>query len=172
MIIARKAAHERMDKSLHARMLAKKAWKLSVIARKHAQDKRAAAIKRKLHLVAELALHATKAHKWHGMMKEMHLKMLESKKIMLHTKSELTRWTHTFKEATEKHAKERAHEKMTQLKIQLKERVEDHEDKLIKEKNLKTTWLKLKAKNAHLKKMITVVKEGIAHHVIVYHKEF
>jgi hypothetical protein len=161
-------AHRNARLAIHRRNRAIHAWKISVHLRKVSYAKRAAAIKRKNAYIRDAKRWAIKAHSAHRSAKRMHVTMTASYKLMIHTRHQLTIWIRNLAKAASAAAKKRAHEKITQLRVQLAHRVKDHKIKLVKEKNLRAIWMRLRARVAHVRKLIVAVHKRINHWRSVY----
>merc|ERR1712160_148734 len=171
MITARKAAHLRMDKAKRAKALAIKAWKLAVIKRKHAQNKRNGAIRAKIAMVKSMKKHIKKAINWAIKMKLKHKAMMKAKNIMLKLKVSLKKLIAEHAVMTSDAAKVRLGERIAKLKKQLKHRKLDHKNKTIKEKRARSIWVGQRKVNAAMKVKISKVVSRISKWKAVYYKE-
>jgi len=170
MAMQHKLAKARFYKAHLAKMRAIKAYHLSVYHRKIAYKKRAWAIARKLHLI-KLAKHAViMAHRAMGRANHMKKLMIKAKNVLITVRHSYKIWMHKLKIAKDAAAKRRAHEKVVQLRVQLKIRIRDHLQKVVKEKNLRAIWLRLRAANRVAKHAIVVMGRRVVHWRGVYHR--
>lgn len=163
-----KLAHIRLMKAKHEKKMAIKAYGLSVIARKDAEDKRNHAIERRIKLVKKAKHWVVKADKAHHAQKAMFVKMTHAKEAMMKVKVELSVQIKALKHAATEAAKKRAHAKVTMLKTQLNHRTVTFNLYVVKEKNMKAIWMKLRHANEHAKKMIAAMTKKVHHWRGVY----
>jgi hypothetical protein len=168
MVIRKNIAAKASVRAVLLQRRAVKAWKVAVHLRKVAFAKRAAAIKRKVVLVRDAKKWAVKAHGAHVRAKKMNILMIAAKKEMIKIRASYKLWVHRLRKAASAAAKKRAQEKVAQLKIQLAQRVRHHRALLVKEKNLRAIWLRLRKANAVAKRAIVAVVRRTNHWRKVY----
>jgi hypothetical protein len=168
MVIRKNIAAKASVRAVLLQRRAVKAWRVAVHLRKVAFAKRAAALKRKVHLVRDAKKWAIKAHGAHVRAKKMNILMIAAKKEMIKIRASYKLWVHRLRKAASAAAKKRAQEKVAQLKIQLAQRVRHHRALLVKEKNLRAIWLRLRKANAVAKRAIVAVVRRTNHWRKVY----
>jgi len=100
----------------------------------------------------------------------MRILMIKAKNTMIRTAHSYKIWIHRLKVAKDKAARKRAHEKVVLLRVQLAARRRDHHLKLIKERNLRAIWLRLRLANRVVVRKISAMNKRITQWRRVYHR--